>query len=92
MVGIFRGDWRIKMKWYVYILKCGDDSYYTGITNNVERRLAAHKNGTGAKYTKGRGPFTLMYQELCKDKSEATKREREIKNMRKRDKLALFEE
>ena len=51
------------MPYYLYILRCGDNSLYTGITTDVARRLAAHQSGKGAKYTRGRGPLTLVYQE-----------------------------
>ncbi len=67
------------MQWVVYILECGDNSLYTGITNNLSARLAAHQAGTGAKYTRGRGPFHLVFQEHVTDRSAATRRENEIK-------------
>jgi len=51
------------MAWYVYILRCGDGTLYTGITDDVDRRLAAHRAGRGAKYTRGRGPLELVYLE-----------------------------
>ena len=51
--------------WYVYILRCGDGTLYTGSTDDVERRLAAHRAGKGAKYTRGRGPLELVYSEPC---------------------------
>ena len=77
------------MSWCVYILKCGDGSLYTGITNDLENRIEAHISGTGAKYTKGRGPFKLLYQEKCKDRSEASKREMSIKSLSREEKLEL---
>jgi len=77
------------MNWTVYILKCADGSLYTGITNNLDSRISAHENGTGAKYTKGRGPFRLAYQENCENRSIASKREREIKNLSRDEKLSL---
>lgn len=67
------------MGWYVYILRCGDGSLYTGITPDVEKRLAQHNAGTGAKYTRGRGPLTLEYSELCGSRAAATRRELEVK-------------
>lgn len=79
------------MAYFVYILRCADDSLYTGITNDVERRIAAHNEGTGAKYTRGRGPVVLMYQEECEDKSAALRREIEIKKLSRAEKLALIE-
>ncbi|MCB9982975.1 MAG: GIY-YIG nuclease family protein [Rhodospirillales bacterium] len=78
------------MSWVVYILRCGDDSLYTGITNDLAARVAAHEVGTGAKYTKGRGPFRLVYEEVCTDRSEASKRERAIKGLSRAEKLKLF--
>ena len=61
--------------WTVYILRCGDDTLYTGITDDLQRRLAMHSEGKGAKYTRGRGPLTLVYSEELTTKSEALKRE-----------------
>lgn len=78
------------MGWVVYILECADGTFYTGITNNLERRLAAHEAGTGAKYTKGRGPFSLVFREDYADRSDASKRERIIKKMSREEKKALF--
>lgn len=75
--------------WIVYILECKDKTLYTGITNNFERRLSQHENGSGAKYTKGRGPFKVVYQEACVDRSEASIREAEIKRLSKRGKLEI---
>ncbi len=67
------------MRWVVYILECGDNSLYTGITTDLPARLAAHRAGTGAKYTRGRGPLHLVFQEHALDRSAATQREGEIK-------------
>ena len=67
------------MRWVVYILECGDNSLYTGITTDLSARLAAHQAGTGAKYTRGRGPLNLVFQEPAPDRSAATRRESEIK-------------
>ncbi|MBL4741261.1 MAG: GIY-YIG nuclease family protein [Sneathiella sp.] len=78
------------MSWIVYILKCGDGSLYTGITNDVVKRLAVHRAGKGAKYTKGRGPLTLLYQEPHSNRSEASKREIVIKKLNKQEKLKLI--
>lgn len=78
-------------KWSVYILRCGDGSLYTGIATDVEARLAVHRSGKGAKYTRGRGPLELMYTESCADKSEALKRELQIKSLPRSKKLELIE-
>ena len=76
-------------EWIVYVLQCADDSLYTGITNNLPARIEAHENGTGAKYTKGRGPFKLYYKENAPDRSTASRRELEIKRLSRVEKLAL---
>lgn len=78
------------MSSYVYVLRCGDGSLYTGWTNNLEQRLAAHKNGKGAKYTKGRTPIELVYFEELPDKSSALKRENELKKLKKQEKEELI--
>ena len=80
------------MPWYVYILRCGDGTLYTGITDNVSRRLAAHRAGKGAKYTRGRGPLELVYREDCTDKSAALRREIAVKRLTRQEKLALIGE
>ena len=77
------------MFWYVYMLRCGDGTLYTGVTDSVERRLAAHRSGRGAKYTRGRGPLELVYVEEVANKSAALKREIAIKNLTRREKDAL---
>ena len=76
--------------WYLYILRCKDDSLYTGITTDVEKRLEAHRSGKGAKYTRGRGPLELAYMEECGDHSAALKREAEIKRLPREEKLKLI--
>lgn len=68
--------------WCVYILRCGDESLYTGATNDLHARLQAHERGRGARYTRGRGPLRLVYCEPCVDRSEALKREASIKRLR----------
>ena len=78
------------MLWYVYILRCGDGTLYTGITDDVEKRFAAHCAGKGAKYTRGRGPLELCYTEEAEDKSAALKREHAIKKMTRAQKLQLL--
>lgn len=75
---------------YVYILKCGDNSLYTGWTNNLEKRFKNHCSGRGAKYTKGRGPLELVYYEEFEDKSLAMKREYEIKQLTRKQKDELI--
>ena len=76
--------------YYVYILKCRDKTLYTGSTNDLENRLKAHNAGKGAKYTRGRGPVEIVYQETCPDKSTALKREAKIKRYSREKKLDLI--
>ena len=76
--------------WYVYILECGDGTLYTGITDDVQRRLAAHQADKGAKYTRGRGPLKLRYQEVCESYSHALRREVQIKRLNRQEKLKLL--
>jgi putative endonuclease len=76
--------------WYVYILKCKDGSYYTGITKNLEKRIADHANGKGAKYTRGRAPLKLIHAETFENRSTASKREVEIKKLSRIEKEFLI--
>ena len=78
------------MNWIVYILECADGSLYTGITNDLERRMRAHASGKGAKYTKRRGPFTLRYTESLNSKGAALQREAAIKSLDRTAKMALL--
>jgi len=78
------------LEWTVYILRCGDGTLYTGITNHLERRLAEHEAGQGAKYTKGRGPFELVYQETSSSRGLASQRENQIKSLNRDAKLLLI--
>lgn len=77
--------------WKLYILRCADGSLYTGITTDVQVRFAAHCNGKGAKYTRGRGPLKLVYTEACGSHSDALKRELEIKDLSREEKLKLIQ-
>ena len=79
------------MNWLVYMLKCSDNSIYTGITNNLEKRLKKHESGGGAKYIRGRLPIKLIYKESFINRSEATKRELFIKKMSKKEKKVLID-
>lgn len=76
--------------WTVYILRCADGSLYTGCTNDLKRRMAAHAAGR-VKYTRGRLPVTLHHQEAAPDKGGALRREYAIKRLRRKDKLTLPE-
>jgi len=76
---------------YVYILRCADDTFYTGYTTDPNRRLTEHNAGEGAKYTRGRTPVELVYWESYDTKSEAMSREYEIKQFRRSEKTRLIE-
>lgn len=78
--------------WYVYMLRCADDSLYTGITKDIGRRVDEHNSGqaAGANYTRSRRPVTVVYQETCKTRSAATKREYTIKQLSRQEKEALI--
>ncbi len=78
------------MEWYIYILRCSDDTLYTGATNNLAKRILTHQKGKGAKYTKSRLPIVVLYSECCANKSEALQRERQIKKMTRQEKLKLI--
>ena len=78
------------MDWKVYIVKCSDKTFYTGITNNIKLRLETHNLGKGAKYTKGRLPVILVYLEPVDDKSNALRREIEIKKLNRSQKINLI--
>ena len=77
--------------WQVYILRCRDNTLYTGITNNLEKRLQCHNHGTASRYTRSRRPVTLVYREAAADRSQASRREIEIKKLSHRKKITLIE-
>ena len=76
---------------YTYLLRCADGTLYCGWTNDLEKRVAAHNAGAGAKYTKARRPVELAYYETFATKQEAMRREVEIKRLTRQEKLALIE-
>ena len=78
------------MAWHVYIIECSDGSLYTGITNDLDKRIAAHNDGRGAKYTKSRRPVRLRYSEPATDRKHASQRESAIKSLRKAKKMRLI--
>ncbi|WP_259397245.1 GIY-YIG nuclease family protein, partial [Shewanella sp. SG41-4] len=80
--------------WYLYIIRCANSHLYTGITTDISRRFAEHQASgpKAAKYLKGKGPLTLVYQELLADRSEASKREIAIKKYTRKQKLSLIEQ
>lgn len=77
------------MAWFVYMLRCGDGSLYTGATDDVARRLAVHQRGKGGRYTRSHLPVSLAYWEELPDRSAALRREAEIKRLSRKEKLAL---
>lgn len=76
--------------WYVYMLLCKDGSLYTGITDDIQKRLNAHRCGKGAKYTRGRGPLSLRYKEECASKGDALRRELAIKRLKPEQKRQII--
>ena len=80
----------METKWYLYILRCGDGTLYTGIATDVERRLEEHRTGKGAKYTRGRTPLEVVYTEQCRDHSHALKREYAVKGLSRKAKLEMI--
>jgi len=80
---------RARTSWYVYVLRCADDTLYCGITNDVTARIAAHAAGRGARYTRGRGPFELVVSRRCGDRARASRFEYAIKQLPRRAKLRL---
>ena len=80
----------MESKWYLYILKCGDGTLYTGIATDVQKRLEMHRSGKGAKYTRGRGPLELVHSEECENHSQALKRECDVKKLTKEQKQQLI--
>jgi putative endonuclease len=89
MAGSITFNEEIKMC-YVYIVECKDGTLYTGWTNNIEKRLAEHNQGNGAKYTRSRYPVTLRYLEKAANKPEACKREYYIKHLTRTEKLSII--
>ena len=80
------------MSFYVYLLRCADGTLYTGYTDDPVRRTKVHNAGKGAKYTRARLPVELVYQEVCPDKAAALRREYEIKQMSRVQKLKLIDQ
>jgi putative endonuclease len=80
-----------KTNWYVYLLRCSDNTLYCGISNNLDKRLAAHNQGTASKYTRARLPVTLVWYMPCGSHSDALKHEIYIKNLTRKEKLKLVE-
>ena len=81
----------MEQTWKLYILRCGDDTLYTGITVDVAHRFAMHRSGKGAKYTRGRGPLELVYMEECGTHTEALRREIAVKRLSRQEKMKLID-
>ena len=79
------------MKYYVYILECSDETFYTGFTNNLEKRIETHNTKKWAKYTRGRAPVILKYFEEFDTENEARKREYQIKQLSRKEKSSIIE-
>lgn len=75
------------MAWWVYIVECCDRSLYTGVTNDLDARVGAHNDGTGARYTRSRRPVRLVWSERRRDRGSALRREAEIKSWTREQKL-----
>jgi predicted GIY-YIG superfamily endonuclease len=79
-----------KKGWLLYILKCKDGTLYTGITNDLSRRVQQHNEGTASRYTRGRKPVKVIYQEQCRSRSSALKKEYRIKSLSRQEKEAYI--
>lgn len=77
--------------WWLYLIECGDGTWYAGITNDLDARLRAHAAGTGARYTRGRGPLVLLAQRAYPDRAAASRAEYRLKRLPKTRKLAFFD-
>lgn len=80
----------MKKSWYVYLIKCKDGSFYTGITNDISKRMKAHSLGKGSKYVRSRGFKELLFIKECKNHGDALKKEYFIKQLKKEDKKKWF--
>ncbi|OGE00876.1 hypothetical protein A3J17_02945 [Candidatus Curtissbacteria bacterium RIFCSPLOWO2_02_FULL_40_11] len=77
--------------WFVYLLLCSDKSFYTGVSNNPQKRFLDHKNGKGGRYTRSHKPVKLIFQEQHSGKKQALKRERQIKGWSRAKKIKILE-
>lgn len=76
--------------WFVYLLECSDESIYTGITNDIEKRMKAHKEGKGSKYVARKGFGKLLHVVAAEDRSQASKIEYAVKQLQRNDKITFF--
>jgi len=81
---------KIKEKWFLYILRCQDGSFYTGVTNDIERRVTMHNSGRASRYTRSRRPVELLYQETCGSRTQALVRECFVKTYSRPEKEKLI--
>ena len=81
---------KAKQRWSLYVLECSDGTLYTGITNDLSRRLAQHNSGRASRYTRGRLPVKLVHAERCTDRSQALKREYALKQLSRSEKIAAI--
>ncbi len=81
---------KVKKGWFLYVLECSDGTLYTGITNDLSRRLAQHNNGKASRYTRGRLPVKLVHAERCRDRSRALKLEYALKQLSRNEKIAFI--
>jgi len=77
-------------EWFLYIVRCKDKTLYTGITNDLERRIMLHQKGIASRYTRSRLPVKLLYQESCSSRSDALKKEHAIKKLERAEKVAYI--
>jgi len=90
LLDLFLSEFIPILTWLVYLLECSDGSYYAGITNRLEHRLAAHNSGAGARYTRARRPVILLATQEHPDRSEASKAEAKLKKLPRSAKLGFF--
>ena len=76
--------------YFVYLIQCGDGTFYTGVTKDIKRRFIEHKTGRGARYTRARGVVKVLYSEKATSRSQALKREAQIKSWKREKKLSLI--
>jgi len=90
LLDLFLSEFIPILTWLVYLLECSDGSYYAGITNRLEHRLAAHNSGDGARYTRARRPVILLATQEYPDRSEASKAEARLKKLSRSEKLGFL--
>lgn len=78
-------------KWYLYVLECSDGTYYTGISNDIPRRVAMHNAGTASRYTRARRPVKIIHRKRCRSRSDALKKEYALKQLTREEKEGYLE-